>query len=136
MVTVDYCSTAEMPLHNWQQCCCCTVGNDAHGLHRTSQTPTLHFWGHAHDGTAKDWINNLTVVTDLRTTYLGLVTKQRLVNLYRHTWPSKLQWCILVQKPPAAHIPAVLVGLDGCLPVHFSLLSSIGYRVLPSPPVK
>ena len=44
--------------------------------------------------------------------------------------------CILVQKPPAAHIPAVLVGLDGRLPVHFSLLSSIGYRVLPSTPVK
>ena len=77
----------------------------------------------AHDGAGghhRDYRSHTSVP------YLGLVSKKRLVNVHNNTRSTQHEWCIMVQEPPAANVPEILVCLDCCILLDFGLLSSIG----------
>ena len=67
--------------------------------------------------------------------YFGLVSKERLVNVHNNTRPTQHEWCIMIQEPPAADVPEILVCLDCCILLNFGFLSSIRNWILTSPPV-
>ena len=66
---------------------------------------------------------------------LGLATKQALVNLNSHSWASKQQWCVDIDKSPAADVPEILIRLYSTLLPYLSLLGSITDWILPYPPI-
>ena len=56
---------------------------------------------------------------------LGLCIKRDLSNVHNNTRSTQHEWCIMVQEPPAANVPEILVCLDCCVLLDFGLLSSI-----------
>ena len=63
------------------------------------------------------------------------MSKKRLVNVHNNTGSTQHEWCIMVQEPPAANVPEILVCLDCGVLLDFGLLGRISNWILTSPPV-
>ena len=103
------------------------------------QKPTLAVGVDAHDGSGGHHDKNVDNHRDYRShtgvPYLGLVSKKRLVNVHNTTGSTQHEWCIMVQEPPAANVPEILVCLDCGVLFDFGLLGRISNWILTSPPV-
>ena len=63
------------------------------------------------------------------------MSKKRLVNVHNNTGSTQHEWCIMVQEPPAANVPEILVCLDCGVLLDFGLLGHISNWILTSPPI-
>ena len=96
-------------------------------------------WGWTPTMVLEDIMIKMLTITETRShtavPYFGLVSKERLVNVHNNTRSTQHESCIMIQEPPAADVPEILVCLDCCILLNFGFLSSIGNWIFTSPPV-
>ena len=123
LVTVDDGTIPQMPLHDGEECLCCSVRNGHHhsqcwklaGID-LPEHPYFLYW------------RTPSMV-------LGLMPEQTLIDLNKNTWFSKHQLGVNIDDSPTANIPEILVCLYGALLSCLSLPGSITNGILAYPPI-